>query len=325
MNQYTIVNLVGDIFKITGKIVGFAGKTIMFFLEKILIPIIVNFTKIVEYIASIFGVNSLLIKCFIGALLCVSLSIIPDLICFYGCRLTKKYEELNKKQNDAILNEDKVKAVEEKKEYISGNIHFLLKSIFTLKEKYERKKTSKVKKEANFTNKKNEILIDRLLKNKNEKTSDDLVNNIFDESKLSVSEKDEFVEIQEDNKKSNIKLIYSSNMIGFMLRNNVVFERKFLNSDKPVLIDFENKPKELFTGHLCDKDSGIKYSKIINDKKVDLTFDDPSFLANPKLYNELSVEELKSLKEKLINDKKYQSSLNSFFAVNDKALVHKKI
>lgn len=325
MNQYTIVNLVGDIFKITGKILGFVGQSIMFVFEKILSPIIVNFTIIVEYIAGIFGVNSLLIKCFMGGLFCVLLSIIPDLLCFYGCRLSKEYKKLDKNEKNAVTDEDRIKAIEGKKEYCSKHIYFLLKSILSNKEKFEQKRTNKLKKETKSSKKNNDDLIDKVLKNDKAKTSDDLVNNIFDESKTSVSEEVEIVEIPEENKKTNIKLIYSSNMKGYMLRNNVVFERKFLNSDKPVLIDFEKKPKELFTGHLCDKDSGIKYSKMVNGNKVDLTFDDPSFLANPKLYDELSIAELKALKEQLMNDEKYQNSLNSFFTVNDKALVHKKI
>lgn len=357
MNQYTIVNLVGDIFKITGKVLGFIGDSLLFIIEKILIPIIINFTKIVENIAGIFGVNSLLIECCIAALLSITLSIIPDLICFYGCRFSKEYRELDKREKNALTDEGKVKSIEAKKEYVSCHTYFLLKAILSVKEKLEQKRTSILKKQTKSLKKKNDGLIGRVFKNNNKKTSDDVMNNFLDESEISVPEETKIAEKTEENKKtsdnvinnlldesemsvpeetkiakkteenkkSNIKLIYSSNMIGNMLRNNVVLERKFLNSDRPVLIDFENKPKEVFTGHLCDKDSGIRYSKMVNGKKIDLSFDDPSFLANQKLYDELSIEELKAIRETLINDKKYQSSLNSFFAINDKALEHKKI
>lgn len=324
-----IFNFIGSIFK---------------FILNIIKGILKIYDESVRYIAGIFGIESFLGEITIAFFVAIIASIIPDLISYYGCRFSKKYRSLKTK--------------EEKKEYLSERTHFLLKAILTFnnfiaKKKsrhviYKNKKTSKNKevtsddiidsikpnnqinydlkvqpekkesynqvKQKNYEMKKlNKIVEANILTEETQKTNNSLRKEVISNEKVS------------DKSKRNIKVIYSSNMIGNMLRKDVVLERKFLNSDKPVLIDFTNKPKEVFTGHLCDSESGIKFKKMINGKKIEIALDNPDFMSDTRLYDELNSEELKQLKEQLIRDYNYQGSLHNFFIINDKALKFKKI
>lgn len=288
MGQYTIVNLFGDMFNGIGKFFGFIGDSFKF--------ILTLFGNTVDYICSVFGISSFGFQCLIGGLLCVALSIIPDLICYFGCRLSKKYKGLKTK--------------EEKKEYLSRHIHFIFKDVLSLKNTIVKFFGSLYGKKKN--KKKSNDVVD----------SDILVDDIDDIDNEKIE--NDSVEINNNDISDNIKILYSSNVIGKMLRNGTVLDRRFLVADKPVLVDFTNEPKEVFTGHLCDKDSGISYRKVLNGKSLDMFLDDPEFLNNLKLYDELNIDELMLLKEELLNDLNYQKSLRGFFKANDKALEFKK-
>ena len=55
-----------------------------------------------------------------------------------------------------------------------------------------------------------------------------------------------------------------------------------------------------------------------------MAFDDPAFLKNTKLFDDMSLEELKEKREELMNDAKYQAALKGFFTANDKAMKLKR-
>lgn len=333
MYDYTIVNLVGDIFKYTGKFFGFIGNLFKTFF--------IFFYNSVEFIASIFGINNFVVKLIIAGIYMILLSLIPDFISFFTCRLSKKYRKLKTK--------------EEKKEYCSEHIHFALKLFLTIKNNIVNFKSSMIAKKNN--NKKDKKSKKRFNNNKNDVLVDDVVSNLSEEAvpvesttptsfvapaepstpaivAPTISSVPEFPTIpvapiaSEEKKveevKSNIKVLYSSNIIGNMLRKGVVLERKLLSDDRPVLIDFSDKPTEVFTGHLCDEQSGIKFRKMVNGKKIEMFIDNPELLSNPKLYDDLTKEELEKIKKMLLIDANYQISLKSFFITNDKALTHKK-
>lgn len=330
MEQYTIVNLIGDIFKYIGKFFGFIGN-----IFKVVCGFFYNS---VELIASIFGVNSIGIKLVIAALYMIALSIIPDLISYYSCRLSKKYRKLKTK--------------EEKKEYCSKHTHFLLNVILNIKNKLSQFKASMIaKKDKSKNNKKendskkigrrNDVIVDDVVNDLSEVPSSNLgvdsiqttnieaKNDLVDDdvSDLTVVPEEPVIVVDEEKVeevKPNIKVLYSSNVIGNMLRKGVVLERKLLSGDRPVLVDFSGKPKEVFTGHLCDEQSGIKFRKMVSGKKIEMFLDNPDLLSNPKLYDDITKEELEKLKELLLSDKNYQTALKNFFTLNDKALTYKK-
>lgn len=271
------------------------------------------------------------------------LTIIPELIIYNACKLTKKYRNL--------------KTDEEKKEYLSKHVYFVLKILLNIKNKFSRKSAHNdaIIQETMTTRlsdeiiedlqeepvlgecKQNEETIENVELNGNRKIMDSIDANdkkndkpiddiqIIDQSENIVNtpnaiENQNIISLPEA--KSNIKLFYTSNIIGNTLRKGVVIKRKLLNDEKPFLVDFTTKPpKEVFTGSSC-KD--ITLSKGVNGKKVEMVLDNPELLNNPKLYEELSKEELETLKTTLMNDINYQFALKSFFAMNQKALEHKK-
>lgn len=305
MEQYTIVNLVGDIFKFIGNFFGFIGN--------IFKALCVFFYNSVELISSIFGINSIVIKFIIAALYMIVLSIIPDLISYYTCRLSKKYHKLKTK--------------EEKKEYCSKHTHFLLNVILNIKNKLaqfkssmlakkNKSKTDEKEKKSIKIGKRNDVIVDDVVNDLREVPEEPVVT---EETILPTTEEEKVEEV-----KPNIKVLYSSNVIGNMLRKGVVLERKLLSGDRPVLVDFSGKPKEVFTGHLCDEQSGIKFRKMVSGEIIEMFLDNPDLLSNPKLYDDLTKEELEKLKELLLSDKKYQTALKNFFTSNDKALTYKK-
>ena len=255
------------------------------------------FYNSVQFVASIFGVKNIFIKLLITLVNAYVFSIIPDLISYYGCRLSKDYRNLSTN--------------EERKEYASEHTYFLLNVILKLKNK-KRKKDS--------INKPNNNII------YSDVNTDDIIQDLSsnNEENSLTSNLDNHVQNENNNTKSNIKLLYSSSIIGKMLRKDVVLERKLLSGDKPVLVDFTDVPKEIFTNHSLDKSTGIKYRRSIGGQDIEKYIDDPSLLQNPKLFEELSLEQLEDLKEKLANDQAYQNSLKGFFTTNDKVLSLRK-
>lgn len=271
------------------------------------------------------------------------LTIIPEFIIYNACKLTKKYKMLETEK--------------ERKEYLRGNVFGALKIFFAIKDKIALKNahSDATVQETMTTRLSDEIIEDLQEKlvldeckqkeetienielndnkriedsidandKKNDKPTDDI--QIIDQSENIVNtpnaiENQNIISLPEA--KSNIKLFYTSNIIGNTLRKGVVIKRKLLNDEKPFLVDFTTKPpKEVFTGSSC-KD--ITLSKGVNGKKVEMVLDNPELLNNPKLYEELSKEELETLKTTLMNDINYQFALKSFFAMNQKALEHKK-
>lgn len=271
------------------------------------------------------------------------LTIIPELIIYNACKLTKKYRNL--------------KTDEEKKEYLSKHVYFVLKILLNIKNKFSRKSAHNdaIIQETMTTRlsdeiiedlqeepvlgecKQNEETIENIELNDNkgivdsidadDKKADEPIDDIqiIEESKNTintpnVNENPNIILLPEA--RSNIKLFYTSNIFGNTLRKGVVVRRNVLDDKQPFLVDFTtNPPKEVFTGSPC---SDITLSKNVNGKKVEMVLDNPELLNNPKLYEELSREELETLKTTLMNDVNYQFALKSFFAMNQKALEHKK-
>ena len=225
-------------------------------------------------------------------------SIVPDLITYYGCRLSKKYRKLNTK--------------EEKKEYASKHTHFILRAILEFVNDRSMKKAEKMESLGSSLN--NGSILNENVNGFVESNIQSLSNNVEN-----VDERNN-ESVIEDNK-PNIKMIYSSSLIGNMLRKGTVLKRKFLATDKPVLIDFNGEPREVFTNSSCSGNSGILFEKKINGNMVTMTFDDPEFLKNA---DDLTLDELKAIKEKLMNDAKYQAALKGFFTANSKAMKLKK-
>lgn len=130
-------------------------------------------------------------------------------------------------------------------------------------------------------------------------------------------------ELNDNNTKtSDIKILYTSNIIGNALRNGTVVKRRLLQTDKPFLVDFSQQPpKEIITENTCD---GLSVQATIKGQKIEMALEDPNLLNNPVLFNEMTKEELKELKDQLESDMKYKSTLKSFFTMNKKALELKK-
>lgn len=233
-------------------------------------------------------------KLLVFVLVSFAYSIVPDLITYYGCRLSKKYRELNTK--------------EEKKEYASKHTHLALRAILEIMNKRDKKKAENVENLSNSLD--------------NESILSENVDKMVQANIQNLSNNNE--NVVKDENKTNIKMIYSSNLIGNMLRKGTVLKRRFLASDKPVLIDFNGEPKEIFTNYSCSHNSGISFEKNIDGETVRMAFDDPAFLKNTKLFDDMSLEELKEKREELMNDAKYQAALKGFFTANDKAMKLKR-
>lgn len=314
MEEYTIVNLIGDIFKF---IFNFIGNIFKFGFN--LIKGYCVFTaKSVDFIASIFGINSFGIKIVISVLYTYLLSLIPDLITYFGCTLKKEYRNLKTK--------------EEKQEYRSKHTYFLLRLILGIKNKVERKKAEKFEDKTegkvDKINYGDSINLDNLInKIEKEKTSNNNNNNKINKNNNNYNNynnynnnnynnntvKEELVQTEEY---TNVKLVKGENVVGNMMRNGVVLERRFSASNKPMLIKFENVPTELYTNHLLNRNSGVRYK----NKNIELNFDDPEFLKRTDLYENLTIEQLKLLKEQIEQDKNYKLGLSSFFTINDKVM-----
>lgn len=270
---------------------------------------------------------------------------IPELIIYNAYKLTKEYRNL--------------RTEEEKKEYLSRHVHFSLKLFFAIKNKLSKKNAHNEAsvqetmtthlsdaiiddlQEENILDecKNDEITVENTILNDNEKNinSENIDEKNINEPIDNVEIIDESVNVVDTPKsvnenpsvillpeaRSNIKLFYTSNIFGNTLRKGVVVRRNVLDDKQPFLVDFTtNPPKEVFTGSPC---SDITLSKNVNGKKVEMVLDNPELLNNPKLYEELSREELESLKAILMNDINYQFALESFFTLKQKTLEHKKL
>lgn len=286
MEEYTIVNLFGDIFKFIGNIFKFGFNIIKGYC--------VFTAKSVDFIASIFGINNFGIKIIISIIFTSILSLIPDFITYYGCRISNKYRKLETEQ--------------QKKEYISKHTHFLLRIILEIKSKKRFKQAYAIcsnKTEGNMPKDYNSVDTGKLA-NKIELYNDEQEEILFE---------DEIKPVQTE-EYTNVKLVKGENVVGNMMRNGVVLERRFSASNKPMLIKFENVPTELYTNHLLNRNSGVRYK----NKNIELNFDDPEFLKRTDLYENLTIEQLKLLKEQIEQDKNYKLGLSSFFTINDKVM-----
>lgn len=275
----------------------------------------------------------------------LALATIPEVIMYNACKLTKKYRNL--------------KTEKEKKEYLRKHTLYTLRIFFAIKDKLvinnahsdanvQEPMTTRLSDEiiedlqeepvlgeceqneetiGNVKLNDNRKIMDSI-EDVNDKKADEPIDDIqiIGESKNTintpnVNENPNIILLPEA--KSNIKLFYTSNILGNALRKGVIIKRRLLNDEKPFLVDFTTKPpREVFTGSSC-KD--ITLSKGVNGKRVEMALDNPELLNNPKLYEELSKEELETLKTTLMSDVNYQFALKSFFAMNQKALEYKKI
>ncbi len=291
-------------------------------------------------------------------------AIIPELIVYNTGKLTKKYKNLkSEEEKKEYLSERSllftriglmlINRFSRKKAKVISKVPESLNCILSDKiiDELEQENIEENKEENNnienniinnIENESKEIDSEELEqdnikenKEKNNNIENNIINNIENESKEIDSEElkqENNFENEEDNKNQeqiidektepNVKLMYTSNIIGNVLRKGVVLKRKLLNDEKPFLVDFSSMPpKEVFTGEECNN---ITLSKAVGGKKVELDLSNPDLLKNPKLYEELSIQELEELKQLLLKDLNYQFALRNFFAMNKKALVNKK-
>ena len=351
MNPYdaamATMKAIGDIFRFIGKAISFTFNGI----GKIW-TLFIDFIRNICTSIGIMGLSSTLAKIALSGLvgICVLsvLSLIPDLITYFGCRLSKNYRKLNTK--------------EEKSEYTSKHTHFLLKLFLSMHNNSLRRKAEKVAKKAAKNEKKRAKREEKLSKKeakiakeieKTEGIVDESIDEILNEEFIYDVPVDEDFEVVVDEKgvevepvseetlpaislpevpaptevpfESNIKILYTSDIVGKMLRKGVVLERKMSTINNPVLIDFTNKPTEIFTGHLCDSESGIRVKKYINGELVEYMLDNPEILNNPQILESINDKEtLESLRTRLQNDFRYQANMNTFFNIHDKAMIKVK-
>lgn len=371
MNPYdtamAIMKAIGDIFKFIGKTFSFTCSLI----SKIW-NVFIDFIRNICTSIGIMGLSNIFLKIslsgLVGVMVLSVLSLIPDFITYFGCRLSKNYRKLNTK--------------EEKSEYTSKHTHFLLKLILSIHNNSLRKRAEKVAKKAAKIEKKRVKKEEKISKKQlkivkeKEKTEniidgaiDEVLNQEFvydvpvdEDIEVIVNDKEidaspvvennllapclpqtdsfeqvsnskdiiadineSIMEIQEQQTKSNIKILYSSDIVGKMLRKGVVLDRRMGKENYPVLIDFTNKPTEFFTGHLCDDESGIKVKKYINGELVEYILDNSSILEDAKIIESINDKEtLESLRVKLQNDARYQKNMKNFFNIHDKAMVKVK-
>lgn len=367
MNPYdaamATMKAIGDIFRFIGKAISFIFTTI----GKIF-NVFIDITRSICNSIGIMGLSSTLLKIVLSGLvsICVLsvLSLIPDLITYFGCRLSKKYRKLTTK--------------EEKREYRSKHTHFLLKLFLAMHNNSLRKKAVRVAKKTAKNEKKMAKKEEKLSKREAKKAKemektegivDESIDEILNSEPVSETTDDDFAfEEVDDNVcasislaeeenlsdkpafliprkyskreefdypplpseptetfESNIKILYSSDIVGKMLRKGVVLERKMSTINNPVLIDFTNKPTEIFTGHLCDSESGIRVKKYINGELVEFMLDNPEILNNPQILESIrDKEELETLRAILQNNVRYQTNMKNFFNIHDKAMMKVK-
>jgi len=318
----SIVNIFKGIFGFIGKIFSFTGNII-----SKLYNLFIEFTRTICVSLGIMGLSSELLKIalsgLVGVIVLAIFSLIPDLITFLTCRLSKKYRKLTTK--------------EEKSEYTSKHTHFLLRLFLSMRNASLRRKAARVARRAEKLAERRNVEEERVPETPE---YEEVLDEVIEESLSDAYEAPEieipveevnvedvpvhFPEVEEvPTVENNIKILYSSNIIGKMLRKGVVLDRRMSTTDNPVLIDFSGeKPKEVFTGHLCDNESGIRYKKMVEGSIVEYMLDDPALLANPKLVESINdADMLRKLRERLQADIRYQSNLHNFFTIHDKAMI----
>lgn len=328
-----MLQVIGEIFKILWKIIVFAVKLIpnacAFFYKLVAATFnFLGFASISNQFVAVLG--GLAIASFYGLVF----SIIPETIIYLLCPLTKKYKSLK--------NENEKRKYREKHTFLF--LKLILKGI--RKSQFNRQMIEKAKSEETslLNNNVEEIAIENVIERC--KSNNDVEENnvqiendantctfaptmhpnvidadlpiLFDEDVQELEN-----EIKTNNTKtSGIKILYTSNIIGNALRNGTVVKRRLLQTDKPFLVDFSQQPpKEIITENTCD---GLSVQATIKGQKIEMALEDPNLLNNPVLFNEMTKEELKELKEQLESDMKYKSTLKSFFTMNKKALELKK-
>lgn len=371
MNPYdaamATMKAIGDIFRFIGKAISFIFTSI----GKIL-NVFIDITRSICNSIGIMGLSSPLLKIVLSGLvsICVLsvLSLIPDLITYLCCRLSKNYRKLNTK--------------EEKREYTSKHTHFLLKLFLSMHNNSLRRKAIRIAKKTAKNEKKMAKKEEKVSKKevkkakeikKTESVVDEAINEVLNDesaycfptyinfedvtdkkfvsaspvreeslptmpaflipSKYAAHEESDFPTLSEpsyldeptETFESNIKILYSSDIVGKMLRKGVVLDRRMSHENQPVLIDFTDKPKEIFTGHLCDSESGIRVKKHINGEMVEYVLDNPEILNNPQILESINDKEtLEALRTRLQNDIRYQTNMKKFFNIHDKAMVKVK-
>lgn len=351
MNPYdaamATMKAIGDIFRFIGKAISFTFNTIIK-VWNVLVELVRNICTSVGIMGLSSGLARFALSSLVGICVVSVLSLIPDLITYFGCRLSKNYRKLNTK--------------EEKSEYRSKHTHFLLKLFLSMHNNSLRKKAEKVAKKAAKNEKKRAKREEKLSKKeakiakeieKTEGIVDESIDEILNEEFIYDVPVDEDFEVVVDEKgvipepvseeilpaislpevpvptevpfESNIKILYTSDIVGKMLRKGVVLERKMSTINNPVLIDFTNKPTEIFTGHLCDSESGIRVKKYINGELVEFMLDNPEILNNSQILESINDKEvLENLRTRLQNDVRYQTNMKNFFNIHDKAMIKVK-
>ncbi len=366
-----MLQVIGEIFKILWKIIVFAGKAVVWFFDSL-----ISITDATSKLLGITMMKGIFLKALCTYAIAISymaiFSLIPEIIMYYGCTLTKKYKSLKndterknyrKKHTFAILriilslgknesipskksgkkckqkNSNVLNDNEQKIESLiaeSKNINEENKIVNTFapkrtEEEYmyalypwlprmvsveDLNKTDKKKNELKEINPDLPILFDEDVQEIDYELKSNNIPRISNEQELEN-------ELNDNNTKtSDIKILYTSNIIGNALRNGTVVKRRLLQTDKPFLVDFSQQPpKEIITENTCD---GLSVQATIKGQKIEMALEDPNLLNNPVLFNEMTKEELKELKDQLESDMKYKSTLKSFFTMNKKALELKK-
>lgn len=360
-----MLQVIGEIFKILWKIIVFAGKAVVWFFDSL-----ISITDATSKLLGITMMKGIFLKALCTYAIAISymaiFSLIPEIIMYYGCTLTKKYKSLK--------NENEKRKYREKHTFLF--LKLILKGI--RKSQYKRqmmeksrnksKETSLLKNNTDTNTIENvieECKNNNAVEENNVQTENDavVVNNEPEQNEIEILPTEEMnneqsmenvantctfapkmhpnvidadlpilfdEDVQElenelnDNntKTSDIKILYTSNIIGNALRNGTVVKRRLLQTDKPFLVDFSQQPpKEIITENTCD---GLSVQATIKGQKIEMALEDPNLLNNPVLFNEMTKEELKELKDQLESDMKYKSTLKSFFTMNKKALELKK-
>lgn len=358
-----MLQVIGEIFKILWKIIVFAVKLIpnacaLFYKLVAATFNFLGFASISNQFIAVLG--GLAIASFYG----LAFSIIPETIIYLLCPLTKKYKSLKNENEKRKYREKHTflflklilkgirksqfnrqmieKAKSEETSLLNNNVEEI-----AIENVIEKCKNNNAVEENNVQTEndavvvnnepeQNEIEILPIEEMNNEQSMENVANtctfapkihpNVID-ADLPILFDEDVQELENElndnnTKTSDIKILYTSNIMGNALRNGTVVKRRLLQTDKPFLVDFSQQPlKEIITENTCD---GLSVQATIKGQKIEMALEDPSLLNNPVLFNEMTKEELKKLKEQLESDTKYKSTLKSFFTMNKKALELKK-
>lgn len=358
-----MLQVIGEIFKILWKIIVFAVKLIpnacAFFYKLVAATFnFLGFASISNQFVAVLG--GLAIASFYGLVF----SIIPETIIYLLCPLTKKYKSLKNENEKRKYREKHTflflklilkgirksqcnrqmmeKAKSEETNLLNSNAEEIaIENVIEKCKSNNDVEENNVQTEndavvVNNEPEQNEIEILPIEEMNNEQSMENVANtctfapkmhpNVID-ADLPILFDEDVQELENElndnnTKTSDIKILYTSNIIGNALRNGTVVKRRLLQTDKPFLVDFSQQPpKEIITENTCD---GLSVQATIKGQKIEMALEDPNLLNNPVLFNEMTKEELKELKDQLESDMKYKSTLKSFFTMNKKALELKK-